>query len=422
MATQNLGSSGTLAGADAVLKEYYPSAIVEQLNQKTFLLDQIDRDTEHVDFTGRRAIIPLHRNRNRGRVSIGDGGTLPGAGKQDWVDATVTIRYHASAIELSDAAIQATKNNEGAFVSLLEAETKGVAQDLKKDINRQVFGTGDGVLTKISANSSGTVTCTSVQYVQVGDCVDVVTSSGAAVTNGSTLYVVARSVSGKTVGLSTTSGGSANASFTYASGQQLVISGGISGVNSYGLEMDGLQNISATTSRTLHGVDSSAAANAFWNPQVVAAGGAVTDALLTQLIDKVGQTGQGEVDTVITTRGIRRAYAASLTNNRRYNDAAAVKLHTGYTAIMVNEIPIIIDDDAPKGFVFAFDKKAFRWFELAKPGFLEQDSGIFTLKDGSNAQTKMSVWQAFFRWYAAFGCVAPNRTGALTGVTDEDPV
>lgn len=423
MATQNLGSSASLAGADAILKEYYPSAIVEQLNYKTFLLDQIDRDSEHVDFTGRRAIVPLHRGRNRGRGSIGDGGGLPFAGKQDWIDAIVPIRYHASAIELSDQAIQQTKSNEGAFVSLLEAETKGVANDMKKDINRQVYGTGDGVLTTISANATGVVTCASIQYLQVGDIVSVVTSNGSAVTNGNHLIVTARNTSTPSVTLYETSGGAATAQtaqFTYASGQQLVLADGW-GANSYGKEMDGLRNISGTTSRTLHGVNSATAGNEFWNPQVIAQGGAITEDSMIQLADRVGATGQGEVDTFLTTRGIRRRLAGLFTSYRRYNDAKAVELHTGYTAIMVNEVPVIIDDDCPKGFVFALNKGAFKWFELSKPGFLEQDSGIFTLKDGSSAGTKQAVWQAYFRWYAAFGCVAPNRTGALTGVTDDSP-
>ena len=43
MATQ------TLALADAILKDLYVGPIVEQLNNKTYLLDQIERDTDHVD-------------------------------------------------------------------------------------------------------------------------------------------------------------------------------------------------------------------------------------------------------------------------------------------------------------------------------------------------------------------------------------
>jgi hypothetical protein len=39
-----------------------------------------------------------------------------------------------------------SKRNEGAFINILEAETQGVAKDMRKDINRQVYGTGDGLL------------------------------------------------------------------------------------------------------------------------------------------------------------------------------------------------------------------------------------------------------------------------------------
>src|SRR3954468_623196 len=106
MATQNL------TNADAILKDLYVGPIVEQLNQKTYMLDQIQRDSDHIDHTGRRAVIPVHSGRNRGRSSIVDGGTLPVAGRQVWQDAIVPIRYHSYGIELTDASIEATKSNE----------------------------------------------------------------------------------------------------------------------------------------------------------------------------------------------------------------------------------------------------------------------------------------------------------------------
>ena len=63
----------TLTAADAILKELYVSPIVEQLNQKKYLLEQIERDSEKVSFTGRKAVFPVHKGRNTGRRSIGDG-------------------------------------------------------------------------------------------------------------------------------------------------------------------------------------------------------------------------------------------------------------------------------------------------------------------------------------------------------------
>jgi hypothetical protein len=72
----------------------------------------------------------------------------------------------------------------------------------------------------------------------------------------------------------------------------------------------------------------------------------------------------------VTTRGIRRRLADTYQSQKRFNDARATEIHGGYTAIFVNEIPVVADDDAPKGWVFAINKDAFRWFEVAKPDWL----------------------------------------------------
>jgi hypothetical protein len=154
MATQ------TLSAADAILKDLYVGPVVEQLNYKTYLLDQIERDSDHVDALGRRFIVPVHTGRNRGRGARGDGGTLPTAGTQSWADAIINVTYQYAAIEVTDGAVKASQGNAGAFVNILDAETKGATNDLRKDINRQVFGTGDGLLgsVTVTATTPGTST------------------------------------------------------------------------------------------------------------------------------------------------------------------------------------------------------------------------------------------------------------------------
>src|ERR1700748_734870 len=110
------------------------------------MLDQIERDSEHVDLYGRRAIIPVHTNRNRGRGSRKDGGVLPKAGRQSYQDAIVKIKGHFSGIEVTDQSIQASQSNEGAFINILDSESQKCGEDLRKDVNRQVFGEGTGIL------------------------------------------------------------------------------------------------------------------------------------------------------------------------------------------------------------------------------------------------------------------------------------
>lgn len=412
MATQ------TLSNADAILKDLYVGPIVEQLNNKTYMLDQIERDAQHVDLYGRRAIIPVHTNRNRGRGSRADGGTLPAAGRQSWQDAIVKIKGHFSGIEVTDQSIQASQSNEGAFVNILDVESKRCAEDLRKDINRQVFGEGTGLLTALSGTAEGTksIPVKSVQYVYVGDPVDIVKTSDGTVGEGKENVEVLKREGGSTKKIEVSE---AVTKATTAYGVYLR--------GSYGNEMDGLRNI-INKERTLHEINSSTAGNEFWNGRVQKVGTSETELSVAgetsfeKLADEVGFSGNGEVEVFLTTRGVRRRLADTYQSQKRFNDAQAVNVHGGYSAIMVNEIPVIADDDCPRTFAFGLNKESFRWFQLSTPGWMQQGGGgIFHLKDGSTAGSKVATWQAFFSWYAALGCVAPNRNGRLEFCEDDTP-
>src|SRR5215471_6693401 len=95
----------TLTAADPLLKDFYVSPIIELLNHKNFMVDQIERDSEHVDLVGRRAIWPVEINRPRGRGSRGDNSNLPNAGYEVDLDAILRIKYHYYAMEISDPTI-----------------------------------------------------------------------------------------------------------------------------------------------------------------------------------------------------------------------------------------------------------------------------------------------------------------------------
>lgn len=419
MATANLTS------ADAILKDLYVGPVVEQLNHKSYMIDQIERQTEFtVDHHGRRAIVPVHKSRNRGRGSRGDGGVLPTAGRQTWEDAIIPITRHFQAIEISDASIKATQSNDGAFVQLLDAEVKGATRDMKKDVNRQIWGTGDGLLASIAATATTTSTFTvdSIQYLHVGDPVDVLrrTDGSTAGSGGSANSVTALDAANKTVTLNTQVAGTTGTTF------------GIYLQDSRGQEMEGMQSIVAT-SRTLHTINSATAGNEFWNAQVRNVG---TQAASPQLAgetsfelisDDVGQTGQGETEVFITSRGVRRRLADTFQSTKRFTNQQAVQIHGGYSAIMVasgaGEVPVVVDDDCPKGNVFAIDKSALRWFQQWGPGFLEapQDGTVFQLKSRGSTGEREAIWQAWLGWYATLGCVAPNRLGRLRFCDDDNP-
>jgi hypothetical protein len=413
MATQ------TLANADAILKDLYVGPIIEQMNQKTILLDALERDSDHIAFQGRRAVIPVHKGRNRGRRSISDGGTLPSAGTQQYLDADIPIRFNSYSIEVTDAAAKATKGNDGAFIALLKSESEGVGNDMRKDMNRQFFGLGNGVLAKAKKTSTSTTlevqNEAELQYIFPGDIIDVLVESTGATTNG----VVGAEVTEIKV-----------------SESKIILSKALSAelaAETYAIyihenrnqESDGLRNITESN-RTLHSINSATAGNQFWNGQSVKAGTSVSatavagEPLFMNLADKVGATGNGDVELYITTRGVKRRLAESYASTKRFNDNKAVEVHGGYTAVFVNEIPVVSDDDCPKQFAFGMNKSALKIVELTPPEWLEQNGQILFLKNAGTG-INAAVWQGYWIWYAALGCLAANRVGRIEFAQDDAP-
>lgn len=401
---------GTLATADAILKDLYRGPIIDQLNYKTYMLDMIERDSDSLTFDGRRAIVPVESAGNESPASTSDGGTLVDPQIDLEQDAILAIRYHDGGLELTDQLIkQATGNNAGAFVNKLERSSKKLAQAMRKNLNRQVFGDGTGLMATLTSSPAAATTFTvdSTQYLRVNMVIDVLNiSTGAAGAAGVTITAINRTT--KTITVSSAITATTTTFGVYKNGSR-------------NLEMDGLRNITGT-GRTLHGINSATSGNEFWNGSRRDAASAVAgEGLFEYLADDVGQNGEGEVEVFLTSRGIRKRLADTYQSTKRFNDAKAVEIHGGYTAIFVNEIPVIIDDDVPKGWAFALRKDAFLWMQVADPDWLtDPKTGlVWHLGMGSTLGKRRLAWQAWMVWYAALACVAPNRTGAIINAADD---
>lgn len=418
MATQ------TLSTFDAVMKNVYRGPIVELLNQETYLIDQLEKTNvnDMGTFTGRQLIFPVHTSRNRGRGATTDGGGLAVPGKQGTLDGIVAIKYFDEGIEITDMVIRQSRTSEGAFVNALNFEMEGATKDLRKDISRMCYGTGDGLLASCTASqTSATISVDSGQYIAVGDTVDVLTRSTGAV-KGSALTVTTVAYTG-TAATST----QANANITLSGSVTVTSADGVYISGDRNNESDGLRNIT-NTGRILHSIDSSA--NPIWD-------GNVKDALNTnpsedvfmQLAQQIRQRGGQQIDLFLTSLGVQRRLANTYQSQKRFNDAQATKIDGGYSAIMVaagnDPVPVVADVDAPAGFAFALNKSSFAWSEVDRPGWLEPpegQGGLLYLKDASTAGQKIAVWQAWIVWYATLVNVAPLRNGQIKNINDDIPI
>lgn len=422
MATQ------TLSTFDALLKNVYRGPIIELLNQETYLIDQVEKSNVNNlgTFTGRQLVFPVHVGRNRGRGATTDGGALATAGSQSYLDGLVNMTYFDTGIELTDMVIKQSQVDEGAFVRAMTSEMDGAATDLRKDINRIAYGTGDGVLANCTSTqgSVNTFAVDSGQYIAVGDPVDIIVKSSGSTGTGA----VGRTVTAVSYTGTAASSTQANANVTVGGST-------ISVDNTYAVyisgdrsnESDGLRNI-CNTGRTLHSINSST--NPIWDSNVLSASNAnPSEDLFMQQAQTIRQRSGKNIDTILTTLGVQRRLANTYASQKRWNDAAVTQIKGGYSAIMVaagnDPVPVVADVDCPNGTAFELNNSSFAWAEVDKPDWLGAPDGkgsILHLKDGSSAGTKLTIWQAWMVWYARLVNVAPLQNGQITNINDDRPI
>jgi hypothetical protein len=417
----------TTANADAILKEYYLTPVREQLNQKAILLFAADdeqdgpetsqgeansgfrgiaRESEGIEFAGREWVIANHTARNEGVGARGETDTIPVAGQQGWTDLKDSIKHNYGVIKLTRFAIRLSNRNEGAFLKLLEGETKGMSNDIRKDVNRQAWLAGTGALAAVTADGANTVTVDSVQFLRVNMVIDIVDSTN------DTVLATSRTISAinATTKVVTYSGADATATTNHR----------LCRTGSWKKEINGLGNLINNTG-TVHAVDSTAPANAWWKSQVQdAAGNQFSEDLGQQVIDGVGAGGQAEVEIIITTRGIRRRYVNTLKSQKRFNDTQSTTLRGGFKAIMFNDQALVFDDDCPKGNMMFLDTDSLLWVYLPNgdaPGYwdwVDDDGAIL-----SRATDRTDQFEGYMAADHDLAVVRRNGLGKIVNLQDD---
>lgn len=415
----------TTANADAVLKNYYLGPVREQLNQKAVLMFAADddgeprdskgenfkfrglsRESERIEYAGKKWVIPAHKSRNEGLGAIDEGGTIPIAGQQGFEDLEDVLRHNLGSIEITRYAIRLSRRKPGTFVNLLSRETEGLVADLRKDINRQAYGNQTGALAACTADGANTTTVDSVQYLRVGMRIDAIDSTNDAVLF-SNRTITAINASTKVV---TYSGADA----TTTANHRLVRTG------NWKKEIHGLGNLVGTTG-TIHSVDSTAAGNEYWKSIVFSnSGNPFNEDLGQQVLDGVGSSGRAETELILTTRGIRRRYVNTLKSEKRFTNADSVTLRGGFKAVLFNEYPLVFDDDCPRGTMWFLQTDALAWIYLPdgdQPGnwdWVDDDGAILTRK-----ADRTDAFEGYLAADHNMAVTQRNQLGKIDGLEDD---
>ena len=456
-----------LSAYDEVLKVYYLEGIQDYLNHGTPLADMIEVNEK--DIAGKDANIEMHMSRNTGTGSRADGGVLPTAGNQGFTKATVPMKYQYGRVEFTGPTIAATRDNKGAYAQVINTEMTGIARDLMKEVNRQFWGCGYGILARWH---SGTGANALVQNAyngftasQGGNGFGSTFGSKYVYDNGANSLVAMNNLSNASAGVfatithvsNTSAGWSVTGSSTVTANTKTLtladtgspgLGDFLSRVNSVAsvtassaagaarLEMMGLRGIVderrpdqvACYTHTYVGQASSAAGlsvsdhlqsvNTATYPMFKAivkahptgryyAQRAVTFDLMQETFDAVEEiAGTGYgPDLIMTTRALRRKYLALCRADRR--SVNTMTLDGGWKALDYNGVPLIVDTDAIDGEMYFLTLKDIQLYRMSDYDWMDRDGAILARVSGYDK------YEAVLYRYAELGVTRRNTQAVL---------
>ena len=402
----------TLATIESYLKEVYQGRIREQLNDEIVALKRITRSGAGVtnEVGGKYVTFPIHTRRNSGIGSRFESEALPAPGQQGHAAARVGLKYAYGGVQLTGQAISLSDTDAKAFAKALDNEVEGLKNDLKKDMNRQIYGTGNGAIgVATGAYTAAVAPVADARLFQIGMVVD--TQTGTTIDNtGLVVASVDLTPGANTVTFTTTPG-------TALASADIIVRKG-SGIAAGGTkELTGLAAI-VSDSGTLYNINPSTEPE--WKASVNANGGtprSLSEALMIRMTDDIRTKG-GTTTLILQSLGVRRAYFNLLSQLRQTVNTQ--EFTGGFSGLAFTtdrgEIPVVADTDAPLNTQWFINEDAVTYYRDEEWHFLDKDGSMWKQVRDSNGD--YDAYYARMVEYHELGTDRRNSHGVIKDITE----
>lgn len=456
----------TIQTLDAVLKNFYAKAVVDQLNQEVLALELFEK--AKLDWSGKKVVIPVHLARNSGVGFRAEGAALPTAGQQGYAELNVFAKFLYGRFKLTGPSISAAKGAYS-FGNYVDLELRKLVEDVRNRANLSTLhGAAFKGYTTASIAVAANAAATGLPYygnaqqladivagLAVGQTLRVIfhkpggnplfyDRQNAAPANPSLeIAVTAVNVAQQTIDIANPLGGSAlDTRYSVAGNAPLrgrpyslkfFVEQGAVVVNDFSEEFTGAcHNISSdvhfgvnrtATAGTIQGRDnltstsvlciSTSAVDADYN-----AFQALTLGRMQTVVDNLDTDSGKTPDMLLMNPSLRQSYTSLLTggagaqNIYKFVDKVGVG-DGGFqmSGLGFNGIPMKTSKDCGKAMIFFLHTKAWHLAELEKSGFADLDGAIVSRVADEDA------YQGYYRMYCDIYCDEPKANGVLTQIS-----
>jgi len=392
--------------------------IQDNYDKESVLLNQVKRN-QGVTFMNDTFYAPIRTSRHGGITNLANDGNTLVSGKSSIGQASIGVKILTGTFDISKLTLDATSTSRGAVENQLTFQARTLASDFAKNVNRQYYSDGVGIVSQALASVSSTTFSVQapnsslddgrsidwygtvngdinpLKYIQPGQIIGIGTAAAAVGT--------VSSKAGNTITLTGATASAANDAIYILDG---------SGQGAGTAEIQGLRAAlsSSTGTSTYAGV---ARSTDGWTPQLGTAAEALTlSAMENVYLGALEYSQMGDRFAIFMNKTLYKKYGDILTAMRR--TVNEVELVGGFKGLEFvagrGNVVVYLDFDVPDGEVLIVNLDTWTVAQVSDMSWLEEQGALLRRRDSI-------TYQATMVWFTNLLCLAPGANGRLTQKT-----
>jgi len=393
----------TLTTVANLLKYVYLPQLQVAINWKTPLFAQLTRRTD-IPVVGKNFVFSVQTAANEAVGAGAETADLPDPDSNSYEQATLPARINRGVMQISVPTMVYTRNGGASLADELDREMTDLKNSISRDMNRQLFGTGTGILSQVNGAVTSGVSVTCNNGITAADG----TSRRIRANMVLDFYLAAalQATGIKVSGVSSATVFTVDQNITVSDGACIYRKG------AKDIEVMGLDAI-VDSAGALQGLNPATAGQECWSSYELAVNGALTEQAMIKACQTI-DSNSGEYPTaLVSNKGVQRAYWDLF-------DATVIRqpltIQGGWKVLTFfcdgREIPWILDDDSPGGTLYFPNLDALPWCQVSDFTWMEEDGAILHRVTG-----KLAYSAVLFNM-ANLGTLMRSRHGKLTGLTE----